>query len=548
MLTSYFTLRALAEEWDRRYAGARVTDVYSQRKGELVVVLSREEETASIHFSLSGPLRYMMAVDGSARARRNVVSLLDSAVSRRVLGMSVARLDRLVFFDLEGGMRLQAMLFGPRPNVYLVSAEGSIVHAFKGEDELAGSVPPEPRAAHIPADLDAFVQAWPTGRKSVAAAVSAAVPPFDAVLAEETAVRAGLDPNGPPDLPPAAVGPLFDAAKKLLDELDVPSPRLYEKEGHGPTFSLVELSSRSGFEERRFESVSEAVTAGVRRLLARQEFESAYEPLKRALDAALARVERRIDAMEAEIDSPSRSEQYEHWGHLLMTALSDIRPGQTTANVPDVFSTGEPVSIPLDPALSPVENAQEYYARSRRGRDARQVAERRLSDSSAEATRLSAMLENLRSCRTRRDVDGFRREYAGALDVYLSGPGGRGGGGVPFRRILVDGDLEVWVGRNAAQNDLLTLHHAQKHDLWFHARGASGSHVVLRLPGRKVQPTRKAIEQAAGIAAFFSEARTSGLVPVQMTERKYVRKAKGAGPGAVVVEREEVLLVEPGLP
>ena len=119
---------------------------------------------------------------------------------------------------------------------------------------------------------------------------------------------------------------------------------------------------------------------------------------------------------------------------------------------------------------------------------------------------------------------------------------------LPFRRFVLDEGYEVWVGRNARQNDALTFDHARKYDLWMHARGVGGSHAVLRLPNRDARPGKPLLERAAAIAAYFSKAQGSSLVPVMMAPRKYVRKPKGAAPGAVVVEREEVLLVEPGLP
>src|SRR5690606_19335956 len=98
------------------------------------------------------------------------------------------------------------------------------------------------------------------------------------------------------------------------------------------------------------------------------------------------------------------------------------------------------------------------------------------------------------------------------------------------------------------QNDDLTFHHAQKYDLWMHARGVPGSHAVLRLPNRDAQPQPLVLQRAAAIAAYHSKARGSSLVPVIVVPRKYVRKPRGAAPGAVAVEREEVLMVEPGLP
>jgi len=104
------------------------------------------------------------------------------------------------------------------------------------------------------------------------------------------------------------------------------------------------------------------------------------------------------------------------------------------------------------------------------------------------------------------------------------------------------------VGKSSANNDLLTLHYTKPDDLWFHARGASGSHVVLKTRSHAGEPGRKAREQAAGIAAYYSKMKNASMVPVAMTLRKYVRKPKGSAAGTVVIEREKVIFAEPALP
>ena len=119
---------------------------------------------------------------------------------------------------------------------------------------------------------------------------------------------------------------------------------------------------------------------------------------------------------------------------------------------------------------------------------------------------------------------------------------------LPFRVFTVDGGFEVWAGKSSANNDLLTMKHAKPNDLWFHARGSSGSHVVLKIGSGKGEVSKKAKEQAAGIAAYYSKMKTSKLVPVAMTEKKYVRKPKGSPPGTVTIEREKVIFAEPRLP
>jgi predicted ribosome quality control (RQC) complex YloA/Tae2 family protein len=129
----------------------------------------------------------------------------------------------------------------------------------------------------------------------------------------------------------------------------------------------------------------------------------------------------------------------------------------------------------------------------------------------------------------------------------LSAPEG-GREPVPFRVFVVDGGFEVWAGKNSTNNDLLTLRFARPKDLWFHARGAGGSHVVLRTASAPGEPSKRAREQAAAIAAYYSRMRNASLVPVTVTEKKYVRKPRNAPPGTVQVERESVLFAAPRLP
>ena len=116
------------------------------------------------------------------------------------------------------------------------------------------------------------------------------------------------------------------------------------------------------------------------------------------------------------------------------------------------------------------------------------------------------------------------------------------------RRVLLDGGWEVRIGKHARSNAELTAKHAAPHDLWLHARGVPGAHVVLRKPSKTAVPPKSVVEEAAALAAHFSQAKTQALVPVIVTERKYVRPLKGGAPGQVRVDREEVLMVAPRAP
>jgi predicted ribosome quality control (RQC) complex YloA/Tae2 family protein len=104
------------------------------------------------------------------------------------------------------------------------------------------------------------------------------------------------------------------------------------------------------------------------------------------------------------------------------------------------------------------------------------------------------------------------------------------------------------VGKSSANNDLLTMKYAKPNDLWFHARGSSGSHTVLRVRDTTHPPGKESIYQAASIAAYYSKMRNASNVPVAYCERKFVKKSKGLAEGAVILEREKVIFVTPRLP
>jgi hypothetical protein len=176
--------------------------------------------------------------------------------------------------------------------------------------------------------------------------------------------------------------------------------------------------------------------------------------------------------------------------------------------------------------------------------------------------RLRQRLETLGGA-TRRTALGQRggREAAGSGRRPAS-PAGRspGDGGSAARRSAAAGrglfnprvfvtseGYTVIVGRNNSENDYVTHRLAKAEDLWFHAYGVTGSHVILRHRG-KAAPSRRAIEEAASIAAYYSKARTSSAVPVIYTQKKFVNKPRGARPGTAACTREKTVMARPVRP
>jgi len=556
VVNNYYTLRALVHEWQPDLAGTTVRDVFSQTKNELTVVLSGAEQDwmhsestrfTAVRGSVQRPFLYLFRRPGYHKARRNVATLFEDAIGQGVVDVTIAERDRLVSIELGDDSRLLWQLFGARANAFHVAPDDTIRAAFQRHDELVGTEAPTPYPAPMPESFDHFEDRWNTNRNKTRQAVQSAVPLFGGDLARETFHRAGVTTEAPEDCTEAERRALFDAAMALCDALETPDPVIYGDGQFPDAFSLVPLHHRSASPADRFDTVDAAVSDFVRRTLAEQHFHRLYDPLEEALESAAEHERRSAERMMEELQSESRAGRYERWGHLLMAQQDQVPEGADEVELPDLFEEGEPVTIPVDPAKSPVENAEHYYERARSTRRSREEAEARLDDTIERAERAEALLDELREIDTLDGIKQFRSEREEEFVPFLN-QGGADVDSFPYRRFDLGDGFEVWVGKNARQNHELTFHAAQKYDLWLHARGVPGAHTVLHLPNRDAEPGPRRIHTAAAIAAHYSKAKGSDVAPVMVTERKYVTSPTGADPGVVRVDREEVVMVEPGLP
>ena len=268
------------------------------------------------------------------------------------------------------------------------------------------------------------------------------------------------------------------------------------------------------------------------------EAEAPEEALLPAVRLRLEAAERRVRRLEEQREREGEVARLRAQGDLLLAKLHEVPRG--AAEVVLSGWEGEEVRIPLDPGLSPAENAAARYAEARKRERA--------------AERLPGLIEaaEAEAERWRRAVAaGERGELPGWVAGELArGTDGRGrtpeGESLPYRVFRSSGGLEIRVGRSSKANDQLTFGHSAPNDVWLHARSVPGSHVILRWRDPEGAPPARDLEEAARLAAHYSKARSSGIVPVDWTRRKYVRKPRGAPPGSVIPQRVRTLFVEPG--
>src|SRR5690625_4090200 len=296
---------------------------------------------------------------------------------------------------------------------------------------------------------------------------------------------------------------------------DVPYPTL---------LAAFDALSRQGESEGELEGSREEVSAIPLELLA-------------GLRQRLERLERRKSRLEAEVEEAVEdTARLRGEADLLMANLHRLRKGMVEVELDDW--EGGQILVALDPALDPSENARSLYDEARRRERAAEEVPGLIAEVDAETEALGALLERAEAGEaTLQEIEGAlpqRRPAERGEEVEL-----------PYLRYRTTGGLEVRVGRSSKANDELTFHHSSPEDIWLHARGVGGGHVILRWGHRESNPSARDIAEAANLASLHSRARSSGVVPVDWTRRKYVRKPRKSAPGQVVFEREKTVFVEP---
>lgn len=264
--------------------------------------------------------------------------------------------------------------------------------------------------------------------------------------------------------------------------------------------------------------------------------------LLRTIAGEQARLQARIAQARETLSRAESAAEYKRWGDLLLTWQFQVARGATTATLPDP-ETGELVVVPIDPGRSPADNARRHYVAYKKALSARRIQERMLEEAEAELGWWAQLAAEVEAADSKAALESIAALVSGDTGTTAGSerPGAAAG---PERYRSSDG-LEILVGRNNRQNDLLTSRLARPEDWWFHAQKAPGSHVIVRAPASGASLPERTCFQAAQLAAWYSRARSDTRVPVAYTRRKHVRRKPGAAPGFVTYDHERIVVVQP---
>ncbi len=459
----------------------------------------------------------------------------------RLLCLRLSRQDRsgaqtygrLVFELIHP--RFQAVLFSEQSNRILG------VWAARAVDRLKVGQPytPPPGARRLLPGEDSF-EVFSTALRQVGGRLDQALARLlagaDRVVAAQLLQRTGLCADGTA-ADEEQLRKVWEAAAELYGRPPRAQGYVWRQAGQC-FFSGLEPA---GPEQVQAAPISQAILQA--QAAGREEERGEEALLRKRLRRELGLLQRRQQAVAADLEEAGQAEQFERQGNILMAQLAAVQPGAERVELADIYDiSGQGrVTVELDPRRTPAENGRRLLQTAGKYRRRQELL----------PLRLRALEEGIRK------VEGFLQggrmqgEEAGKwLEKQgTTGPGKQRGPreAAHPRRYRTSTGWSVWAGRNNRENDLLTHRLAAQNDIWFHAHGYPGAHVVLRREGRKEEPSNQTLREAASLAAHWSKGKTARKVAVVYTLVKFVSKPRGGAPGQAVIRREKTLVVEPGL-
>lgn len=324
------------------------------------------------------------------------------------------------------------------------------------------------------------------------------------------------------------------------------SPTVYEQEGEPVAYAAIAMDHLAVIgEPRPVDDISDAVATlqDASDVVGPRDHAQRRARVVAAIDRERDKVQKRLHALREQLKRTEQTENLRTWGELIYAYLWQIQPGDDQLEVDGVV-------VPLNPALSAKDNAQEYFEEYRKAQRAGSQVPEHVAEAETELFYLDQLRVQASQAEGFAAIEAMRQEFEEHTGGRQS-VGERAGSKSKKQSVRrVQGMTEtggnmIFLGRSGKENDQVTFDIGGAEDTWVHARGVPGSHVIIRWLRPAADDDERAVETAASLAAWYSGGRDGGMMEVDVTRRKHVRKIKGAGPGMVTYRNERTILVEP---
>ena len=561
-------MTALARELRGKLTGGKVDKLYQPARDEAVLHMRAGKENVRLLLS-AHPAHPRAQLTGVPRENPETPPMFCMLLRKhftgaRLLELSQPSMERLFDFRFETldelGDRVERRLvlecIGRKANLIMLDGAGRVTDCMRRADgDLSVKRPLMPGLYYQPPE--------PTGRLDPAAM---APDELRAHILENAPEGDGQDKwlldsfNG---LSPLIARELVFQGEGTREGLGSRMERLMDRVRNGdytPTVLIKDgrpldftfmpvLQYGPGVELRRCATFSQLLDDFYAEKETRERVKQRGQDFIRSVTQARNRTAKKIANQEGDLQSAADRDRLRECGDLITANFYRMSRGQTVLRAQNFYDPeSAEVDIPLDPLLTPQQNAAKYYRDYKKARKAEEMLTVQLEKNRAELDYLDSVLEMIRLSEGDRDLQEIRQELMdnGYLRQHKRSMTAKGRV-KPVRSKPMEfrssAGLTILVGKNNSQNDRLTLKEADKRDLWLHAQKLHGSHVILKTGG--AEPDEASLTEAAMLAAWFSQGRESGQVPVDYTPVKAVKKPAGARPGYVIYHTYRTMYVTP---
>ena len=556
-------IHAIKEELEKELIGARIDKVQMPERDVLLL---------SVRGNMGNRKLLLSANTGSARIQftENVYEnpseppmfcmlMRKHLVGARIQSITQPDFDRLLVLDLsvrdEMGIltekKLVMELMGRASNIILVDDKGNIIDCIRradfGENAMRRLLPGMIYRRPLPQEKTPFFAADDEQRTEIGRRCALSANPEKSIME----FFSGLSPlisrelvyrcHGQTEFLPEAMDALKESVVKSEFE-----PVILMREGNPFDFSYMRISQYGEtMELAEYSSFSELLDAFFSQKDHAESMRRKSRDLLHKTKSARDRTQRKLNARRQEMEKADDREQIRKEADLITANIYKLKKGMASFSCEDFYEPDCPERVILmDPLKTPQQNAAQKYKEYNKLKNAREHLTKLIEENTAQLDYLNSVMDEIERAESERDLAEIRRELitTGYLRTKKNARKEkvRAQGPLSFRS---DDGFRILVGRNNAMNDDLSIRKARRTDYWLHTKSVHGSHVIIVCDDQT--PPARTIEQAAAIAAYYSQARAGGKTPVDFTMVRNLKKPSGAMPGFVIYHVYETILAEP---
>lgn len=562
------TIAGIVKEIDEKITGGRIYKIAQPEKDELLLTIKNNGGQTRLLMSADAslPLIYMTEANKpSPMTAPNFCMLLRKHLQNaRIISVTQPGLERIVKFELEHLNELGDIcrkylvieLMGKHSNIIFYDDKNMIIDSIKHISGMVSSVREvlPGREYFIPKTQDKEDPMQVTKEEMKTTLLKNSMPAFKAVymeftgispcMAHEVCYRAKVDSDKPTgDLSPEEMDALAEHFWLVMQDVKEGNfkPNIVYENKQPKEYAVIPLTSYDEEHTLFFDSVSQLLEHfyAEKNLVTRIRQRSV--DLRRIVQTALERNVKKYDLQMKQLADTEKREKYRVYGELLNAYGYGVESGAKSMEALNYY-TNEMITIPLDPTLTPGENAKKYFDKYQKLKRTYEALTTLTQETKDEIDHLQSVNTSLDIALREEDLVQIKEELIES--GYIRRKGGTKKEKItskPFHYVSSDG-FDIYVGKNNYQNEDLTFKFATGNDWWFHAKGIPGSHVVVKTNGAEM--TDRAYEEAGRLAAYYSQSRGQDKVEIDYTQKKNVKKPNGSKPGFVVYYTNYSLVID----